>query len=44
MGDIPCAKVHEDDQFLAFLDIAPVHKGHALIIPKAHYPKNAIWL
>jgi len=35
-GDIPCAKVLETDSVLAFLDIAPVNKGHTLVIPKAH--------
>lgn len=34
--EIPCAKVYEDDNFLAFLDIAPVMDGHLLIIPKEH--------
>ena len=33
-GDIPCHKIAEDDQFLAFLDIAPLAVGHALVIPK----------
>lgn len=33
-GEIPCYKVAEDDQFLAFLDIAPIEKGHTLVIPK----------
>ena len=33
-GEIPCYKVAEDDQFFAFLDIAPVAKGHTLVIPK----------
>ncbi len=36
-GEIPCSKVYEDDSILAFLDVAPVHKGHTLIIPKEHY-------
>jgi len=36
-GEIPCAKVFETDTVLAFLDIAPVIKGHALVIPKAHF-------
>ncbi|MFA6593843.1 MAG: HIT family protein [Candidatus Buchananbacteria bacterium] len=36
-GEIPSAKVYEDDKFLAFLDIAPVNLGHTLIIPKAHH-------
>ena len=37
-GEIPCAKIHETDHVLAFLDIAPVAPGHALVIPKAHHP------
>lgn len=37
-GEIPCAKVFESDSVLAFLDISPVNKGHALVIPKDHYP------
>lgn len=36
-GGIPCAKVWEDDEFLAFLDIKPIKKGHVLVIPKKHY-------
>lgn len=37
-GKIPCAKVYESDSVVAFLDIAPVNKGHALVLPKGHYP------
>jgi histidine triad (HIT) family protein len=33
-GEIPCHKVHEDDQVLAFLDIFPLSHGHTLVIPK----------
>ena len=33
-GDIPCYKVAENDEFFAFLDIAPLQKGHTLVIPK----------
>lgn len=33
-GEIPCHKIHEDDHFLAFLDVFPLVKGHTLIIPK----------
>lgn len=33
-GEIPCFKVAEDEQFLAFLDISPIEKGHTLVIPK----------
>jgi len=32
--EIPSFKVHEDDNFLAFLDINPLKKGHTLVIPK----------
>lgn len=40
-GEIPCARLLETDEILAFLDIAPVRKGHALVISKAHHP--TIW-
>ncbi|BDS15438.1 HIT family protein [Aureispira anguillae] len=33
-GEIPCHKIAENEHFLAFLDIAPVAKGHTLVIPK----------
>lgn len=33
-GEIPCYKIAESDQFLAFLDIMPLAKGHTLVIPK----------
>lgn len=33
-GEIPCYKVAENDEFLAFLDIFPLAKGHSLVIPK----------
>ena len=33
-GDIPCHKVYEDAQVLAFLDIGPLSTGHTLVIPK----------
>lgn len=33
-GQIPCYKVYENDEFLAFLDIFPIAKGHTLVIPK----------
>ena len=33
-GEIPAWKVAEDENFLAFLDIFPVAKGHTLVIPK----------
>jgi len=33
-GEIPCHRVYEDDQVLAFLDINPISRGHTLVIPK----------
>ncbi len=33
-GEIPSYKVAEDDQFIAFLDIRPLAKGHTLVVPK----------
>lgn len=33
-GEIPCHKVYEDDQVLAFLDIHPITPGHMLVVPK----------
>ena len=33
-GEIPCYKVAENEQFLAFLDISPLAIGHVLVIPK----------
>ncbi len=36
-GEIPCTKVYEDENFLAFLDIHPIAPGHTQIIPKKHY-------
>ncbi len=37
-GEIPSAKVYEDDLVLAFRDIAPQAPTHILVIPKAHSP------
>jgi histidine triad (HIT) family protein len=33
-GEIPCARVYEDAEVLAFLDIMPLSPGHTLVIPK----------
>lgn len=33
-GEIPCYKIAEDENYLAFLDINPLAKGHTLVIPK----------
>lgn len=35
-GTIPCRKVYEDDEILAFHDIHPVAPVHFMIIPKQH--------
>lgn len=35
-GEIPCHKIYEDDQVLAFLDIKPLNPGHAQLVPKHH--------
>lgn len=37
-GEIPCHKVYEDSQVLAFLDIGPVSRGHTLVVPKEPAP------
>ena len=36
-GEIPAATIYEDEEFRVILDLGPASKGHALIIPKAHY-------
>jgi histidine triad (HIT) family protein len=33
-GEIPCYKIAETEKYLAFLDVFPLKKGHALVIPK----------
>ena len=36
-GEIPCKKIYEDEYVLAFYDINPQKKVHALVIPKGEY-------
>ena len=36
-GEMPCKKIYEDDFILAFHDINPQKKIHALVIPKGKY-------
>src|SRR3989344_2307104 len=36
-GSVPAEKIYEDTQTFAFMDIHPTNRGHALVIPKAHY-------
>ena len=38
-GEIPCYKIAEDENYLAFLDINPNAKGHTLCIPKVEVDK-----
>lgn len=33
-GEIPCYKIAENENYLAFLDVFPLKKGHVLVIPK----------
>lgn len=40
-GDIPCFKIYEDENYIAFLDISQFVPGHTLIVPKQHY--KYIW-
>lgn len=36
-GKIPSSKIYEDEDSMAFLDIAPFTKGHTIVVPKIHY-------
>lgn len=36
-GQAPCDQLYADDLVMAFLDIAPITPGHALIIPREHH-------
>lgn len=40
-GEIPAAKIYEDDLVLAFLDIGPINHGHTLVIPKEHHESSS---
>jgi histidine triad (HIT) family protein len=35
-GELPSRRIYEDDQAIAFLDIAAWHRGHSLVVPKRH--------
>jgi histidine triad (HIT) family protein len=41
-GEIPSAKVYEDEDFLAFKDIHPAADTHVLVIPRTHLPTLSI--
>lgn len=38
-GELPCYKLYESELVLAFLDINPITRGHALVVPKRHVEK-----
>ena len=38
-GEIPCYKLAENEHFIAFLDIFPLRRGHALVVPKVEVDK-----
>ena len=42
-GEIPSYKVAEDENFLAFLDINPLEKGHTLVVPKKEIDYISTW-
>ena len=43
-GELPCHRVYEDDQVLAFLDAFPQSAGHTLIIPRHGQARNLLEL
>ena len=41
-GEAPCAKVYEDDEVMAFLDLFPQSRGHTLVISKTSKARNLL--
>jgi len=41
-GEMPCVKIFEDDNVLAFMDIFPQSQGHCLVIPKDTTARNLL--
>ncbi|GGH88650.1 HIT family protein [Pseudomonas fluvialis] len=41
-GELPCYKIYEDEQVLAFLDLFPQSYGHTLVIPKQVAARNLL--
>jgi histidine triad (HIT) family protein len=39
VGEIPCYKITENENFIAFLDVFPLVKGHVLVVPKIEVDK-----
>lgn len=40
-GQIPCTKIYENDDVIAFFDLHPSNLGHTLVVPKAHFENCA---
>ncbi|MGD0552012.1 MAG: HIT family protein [Sedimentisphaerales bacterium] len=38
-GQIPAAKIYEDEVVVAFLDVGPISDGHTLVMPRQHFEK-----
>lgn len=36
-GELPSAKVYENENLISFLDVNPVSRGHCLVVPKKHF-------
>jgi histidine triad (HIT) family protein len=43
-GELPCHRIYEDDDVLAFLDVFPQSRGHTLIVPKRSRARNLLEL
>lgn len=41
-GDLPCYKLYEDEDVLAFLDVFPQSRGHTLVVPKRAAARNIL--
>lgn len=41
-GELPCYRIYEDDEVLAFLDLFPQSRGHALVISKTAKARNLL--
>ena len=41
-GEIPCAKVYEDAETLAFMDVFPQSRGHTLVVSKTSHARNLL--
>jgi len=41
-GEMPCARVFEDEHVFAFMDVFPQARGHTLVIPKHSHARNLL--